>query len=161
MSEAFENVIGGGLTLKGGVKLRGPIKRKKHKKEKKHKKKSSKKDKKKEKKDKSKEKRVRFETGELAEAADPDPQQSSELAIVASGEGAGGGVKEGEEQEEAYDPMNDPSLTATQKRMLEVQRNRYVLMHLVYVSIFFLALRASLLFESYSRLSSRKTEQLC
>jgi len=127
MSESFDNVIGGGLTLKGGLRLRKPEKRKKHKKEKKRKK-AEKKSKKRDKKDKDK-KRVRFETGEADPDTSVDPSLADETSLALEGSegappqgGGGGGSKEGEA--EGYDPLNDPSLTATQRKHLLVQRQR-------------------------------------
>ena len=133
MSESFDNVIGGGLSLKGGLTLRKPAKRKKaHKKKEKKHKKSDKADKKRSKKDKKKDRRVHFETGDLDEGA---KGESTALALVdedgAAGDGndtqvaetsSGGGG--GGEKAEAYDPLNDPNLTETQRKHLLAQRKR-------------------------------------
>jgi hypothetical protein len=132
MSNVLDTVIGGALVLKGGLSLTKPAKRKKS-----HKKKKEKKAKKDDKKSKHKEKgngedkRVRFETGDLdagsagAAAAAADSSLHTDLALVEGDEdgGSGGG---GKEDEGGYDPLSDPTLTATQRRHLEAQRKRYV-----------------------------------
>jgi hypothetical protein len=148
MSDAFDNIIGGGLTLKGGLSLKKPAKRKKHKKEKKHKEKKHK-DKDKDKKHKKKEaeaaekKRVRFaeEGDDAGAAAAAAAGESSALVAVSDGGGdgdrgggddaddekggGGGGSHEGEDGEpRGYDPAKDPSLTPSQRKLLEAQRKR-------------------------------------
>lgn len=139
MSESFDNVIGGGLALKGGLTLRKPAKRKKaHKKKEKKHKKSDKADKKRSKKDKKKDRRVHFESGELDDGAEAE---STALTLIDEGSAAGddddtqiaetssggGGAGGGGEKAEAYDPLNDPNLTETQRKHLLAQRKRWVI----------------------------------
>ena len=127
MSQVVSGVIGGSLKLKNGLTFSKPPKRKKRKKEKKRKKDKDKKSKKKDK--KSKRKRLKFETGDIdigddntsataeAEPADSSTEQTSETETTKATES---------EPNAGYDPLQDPTLTASQKRHIEAQRKRFV-----------------------------------
>jgi hypothetical protein len=74
-------------------------------------------------------KKVHFESGEIElgdVAEEHRGEESTALTLLDNGSVLGGGAgKEKENSKEAYDPLKDPNLTASERKFLETQRNRY------------------------------------